>query len=113
MWDRNCHQIRVTCLVNAAVSMGRRNTELEHTLYWKQKLKSLARHRPTGTLPWVGFDRVQPNRWFSRGSIAESKHWMLLHRPVELAAVTGEVKLEQGRLSASETSGVKAYPAES
>jgi hypothetical protein len=26
---------------------------------------------------------------FFRGSIAESTHWMVLHRPVELARLTG------------------------
>jgi hypothetical protein len=30
----------------------------------------------------------QSNRWFSHGSIAESMHWMVLHRrPIETAAV--------------------------
>jgi hypothetical protein len=28
---------------------------------------------------------------FSRGSIVESTHWMVLHRPVELAALIGHV----------------------
>jgi hypothetical protein len=28
----------------------------------KTKAKSLARVRSAGTLPWLGFDRVQPNR---------------------------------------------------
>ncbi len=36
-------------------------------------------------MPWLGFGRVQPNGRFSRGCIAESMHWMVLHRPVELA----------------------------
>jgi hypothetical protein len=31
---------------------------------------------------------------FFRGSIVESTHWMVLHRPVELAAVTGEVDFQ-------------------
>jgi len=69
------------------VSIGRRNTKLEPTWHWKRKPKSLARVRPAGTLPWLGFDRVQPYRWLRRGSIAESMHWMVLHRRVELAAV--------------------------
>ena len=38
-------------------------------------------------MPWLGFDRVQPNKWLSRGRIVESMHWKVLHRPVELAAV--------------------------
>ena len=29
--------------INAVVSMGQRNTQLEPTLYWEQKLESLAR----------------------------------------------------------------------
>src|SRR5271155_5993468 len=52
---------------------------------------SPARIRPAGTLLWLGFDRVQPNRWFSRASIVESMHCMVLRRPVKLAALTGEV----------------------
>jgi hypothetical protein len=34
---------------------------------------------------------VQPNSWFSRKSIAESTYGMVLHRPVELARVTGNL----------------------
>src|SRR5271156_3267443 len=52
---------------------------------------SPARIRPAGTLLWLGFDRVQPNRWFCRASIVESMHCMVLRRPVKLAALTGEV----------------------
>src|ERR1700722_17619579 len=80
-----------TCLGTRVISMGRRNTKLEPTLHRKQKPKSLARARPTRTLLWLGLDRAQPNRWFSRGNIAESMHWMVLHRPVEPAAFTGQV----------------------
>jgi hypothetical protein len=29
---------------------------------------------------------------FSRGSIVESNHWAVLHRPVELARITGQVR---------------------
>jgi hypothetical protein len=32
--------------------------------------------RSAGTLPWLGFDRVQPNRQFSRGSIVKSMYRM-------------------------------------
>jgi hypothetical protein len=39
-------------------------------------------------LPWLRFDRVEPKRRFSRGSIAESMRRMVLHRPVE-PALTG------------------------
>jgi hypothetical protein len=35
---------------------------------------------------------VPLNRWFSRGSIVEAMHWMVLHRPVELAALAGHLK---------------------
>jgi len=35
----------------------------------KTKAKSLARVRSLGTLPWLGFDRVQPNR-----SLLPGKH---------------------------------------
>src|SRR5271168_5530116 len=44
---------------------------------------------PAGTLAWLGFGRVRPNRWFSRRSITESTHWMVLRRPVELARLSG------------------------
>src|SRR5208282_5027305 len=70
----------------AVISMGRRNTKLEPSWHGKQKLNSLARVRPAGTLPWLGFHRVQPKKWFFRASNVESAHWMVLHRPVELAA---------------------------
>jgi hypothetical protein len=55
----------------------------------KTKAKSLARVRSAGTLPWLGFDRDSQTDHFSRGSIVESTHWVVLHRPVELAALTG------------------------
>jgi hypothetical protein len=45
----------------------------------------IVRARSAGMLPWQGFDRVQPNGWFFRGSNVESMHWMVLHRPVDLA----------------------------
>jgi hypothetical protein len=79
-------------LINVVISMGRRNTKLESRWHRKQKPKSLARVRPRGTLPYLGFVQAKPNRWSSRGSIAESAHSMVLHRPVELAVFTGEVK---------------------
>ena len=53
---------------------------------------------PAGTLPWLGFDRAQPNRWFARASIVESMHWMVLRRPVELARVTGNREIHLSRL---------------
>jgi len=74
------------------VSMGRRNTKLEPAWHGKQMLKSLAGVRADGMLPWLGFDSVQPNRWLSRGSSVESMRWMVLHRPVEPASVTGHLK---------------------
>jgi len=60
----------------------------------------LARVRPAATLFCQGFDRVLPKRWFSGASIAESRHWMVLVRAVELAAFVGEVKSEQNHLIA-------------
>ena len=48
--------------------------------------RELASVSPVGMLPWLRFDRVEPTRWFSLGSIAESMRWMALHRPVEPAA---------------------------
>jgi hypothetical protein len=55
----------------------------------KTRAKSLVRVRSDGTLPRLGFVQVKPNTWFSRGSIAESAQWMVLHRPVELTAFIG------------------------
>jgi len=75
--------------------MGRRITKLEPAWYWKQKPKSLARVRPAGTLLRLGSDRVQPKSWFFRASIVESTYWMVLHRPVELARLIGQVKFNQ------------------
>src|SRR5271169_6725309 len=66
--------------------------------------KSLARVRPAGTLLWLGFNRVQSNRWFSRASIVESMHCMVLRRPVELATQTGQVKCDQIHFSGNATS---------
>src|SRR5208282_3838000 len=83
----------------AVISMGRRNTKLEPSWHGKQKLNSLARVRPAGTLPWLGFHRVQPNRWFFRASIVESMHWMVLHRPVELARVIGQVPRDESKVA--------------
>jgi ASPM-SPD-2-Hydin domain-containing protein len=59
----------------------------------KTKAKSLARVRSAGTLPWLSFDRDSQTDPFSWGSIVESTHWMVLHRPVELAANFGNVKV--------------------
>ncbi len=79
-------------LINAVVSMGRRNTRLEHRWHGRQKPKPLTRVRPAGTLPWLSFVQAKPNRWFSRASFVESTCWMVLRRPSELAALTGELK---------------------
>jgi hypothetical protein len=101
---RDHHPLAAKVLINAvivhvdfkfpitrAASTDRRNTKLEPSWQCKQKPKSIARVRPAGTLPWLGSGRAQPIRWQSRGSIAESMHWIVLHRPVELARVTGHL----------------------
>src|SRR5277367_2361286 len=44
-------------------------------------------------LLWLGFDRAHPNRWFSRASLVESMHWMVLHRPVELVRLIGSYQI--------------------
>ena len=72
--------------------MGRRNTQVECSLHWKTKAKSLARVRSIGTLAWLGFERVRPIRALLRGSIVESMHWMVLRRPFEPAGETGKVE---------------------
>jgi len=41
--------------------------------------------------PGQVLSRAQPNRWFPRARIVESMHWMVLRRPVELAAFTGQM----------------------
>src|ERR1700693_283308 len=58
----------------------------------KTKAKSLARVRSAGTRPWLGFDRVQPNGSLAPGSIVESMYWLVLRRPSEPAALTGQVQ---------------------
>ena len=80
----------VECLVSRVISMGRRNTKLGPGWRLKQKLKPIARVRPAGTLSWLGFDRVQSNTRLSCASVVERMHWMVLHRPVELARVSGD-----------------------
>ena len=66
--------------------MGGCNTKLA-PLALKTKAKTAHQGWPAGTLPWLGIDRIQPNRWFSRASNVESMQWMVLHRSVELAAL--------------------------
>jgi hypothetical protein len=52
----------------------------------KTEIKSLARVRSAGTLPWLGHERGQPNRSLLSGeSPVDSTHWMVLRRPSELA----------------------------
>jgi hypothetical protein len=76
--------------------MGRRNAKLA-PFYGKQELKSLAmaravRERCPGK---VLAEYSQTDS--SRRSIAESTHWMVLHRPVALAQVTGDLDSDRFR----------------
>ena len=57
----------------------------------KTKAKNACRIRSAGTLSWLGFHQVCQTDRFSRESIVESMRWMVLHRPVEPASVTGEM----------------------
>src|SRR4029453_17069609 len=76
---------------------GGLNRSMQHSsrtrLALKTKAKSLARVRSAGTLPWLGFDRAQPNRSLLPGSIVDSTHWMVLRRPSEPARITGHLEL--------------------
>jgi hypothetical protein len=56
----------------------------------KVKIADLASTNRNADLASV--DRVDPNGRFARASIVGSMHWMVLHRPVELTALIGEVK---------------------
>jgi hypothetical protein len=48
---------------------------------------------------------------FFRGSIAKSTHWMVLHRPVELAAQTGQVPISEIHFSGKATyQDLAAFP---
>ena len=75
------------------VSIGRRNTQVERNLPRKQRLKSLPGVRSPGTLPWMGLTDCSQSECFPWGSTDESPNWMVLHRPVEPAAQTGQVGL--------------------
>src|SRR5277367_3884207 len=69
-------------LINAVVSMGRRNTQLEPNLQWKQRLKSLARVRSAGTLLRLGFDQVQRKQMGSSGEALSNQRtgWCCIDR---------------------------------
>jgi hypothetical protein len=87
----------LTIQFNLPDKSGGLNGSMQHSsrtrLALETKPKSLVRVKSAGTLPWLGFDRVQSNGSFSRGSIVESMYWMVLHRPVELAALIGTLPL--------------------
>jgi hypothetical protein len=51
----NPRSISAYRLINAAVSMGRRNTKAEVYLRRSQKLNSFTSPESNGTLPWLGF----------------------------------------------------------
>src|SRR5579863_4236445 len=80
----------ITFPISRVVSMGRCNTR-RTGLALRTKAKTLARVRSARTLPWLGFDRVQPNGTLDPGGIVESTHWMVLRRPSEPARITGHV----------------------
>jgi hypothetical protein len=42
----------------------------------------------------LGFGRISQTDRFFKGSIGGSTDWIVLHRPVELAAVIGKVKID-------------------
>jgi hypothetical protein len=86
-----------------AGSEGRRNSKLELTWQWKQQSESRARAGPAGTPLSLSFDRVRPHGWFFCAHAVESTQWMMLHRPVELAALTGEVTSSQDHISGDAT----------
>jgi hypothetical protein len=44
-------------------------------------------------LPWLGFDHSSQTDRFFKGSIRGSTDWMVLHRPFEPAAQTGQVEM--------------------
>lgn len=81
-------------LIKAVVSMGRRNTQLEPTLHGKQKPKPLATLDQSEPYPGKDLTEYRQTDGFFRGSTVKSTHWMVLHRPVEPAALTGEVLLK-------------------
>jgi hypothetical protein len=75
--------------------MGRRNTQVEPKAL-KTKTKSLAAVRWAGTRPWLGLTEDNQTDHFSRGSNVESTYWKVLHRPSELARITGQVIPSEG-----------------
>src|SRR5208337_201180 len=70
---------------------GSTQHELEVYFQESQRLKSFASVDPNGTPPCLGLMEYSRTDRFSRGSIVGSTDWMVLRRPSELAAVTGEV----------------------
>jgi hypothetical protein len=79
-------------LIDAAVSMGRRNTQLKTTYREKQRLKPLARlGQPERCTGKVLIER-DPTDWLLRGTLLESMLWMVLHRPFEPALLIGQFR---------------------
>jgi len=69
--------------------MGRRNTQVEPNLHRKQRLNCSLGFDQLEQYPgWVLIGYSQTGR-ISQGSIVKSADWMVLHRPVELARLTG------------------------
>jgi hypothetical protein len=44
--------------------------------------------------PWLGLTGFSQADRFAQGSTVESVRWMVLHRPVELAGITGKVRTD-------------------
>src|ERR1700722_15672977 len=70
--------------------MGRRNTQLR-TEFVENKSQKRWLGQRSRNVALVGFDGNSQTDRFFKGSIGGSTDWMVLHRPVELARITGQV----------------------
>jgi hypothetical protein len=90
-----CRCSRLDCLLDCEHAQGhplqlfRRHMAIQ---VWKRTAPVVeSEPHSSGTPLRLGFDRVQPNRWFSRASIVGSMHCMVLHRPSAPARLIGHL----------------------
>jgi hypothetical protein len=75
------------CLINAVVSMGRRNTGPKSNLQMFQWLNSFESADSKKTLPCLGLIEYSPKDQVSLKTQSDQQNRRVLHRPVEPAAL--------------------------